>query len=94
MVRWVAAPPAVVRIGFPFQRAGLLVEHPGRGVARRHFALRPALGVRVAELYWGTTSAYAYFTDEKTRDFVASRIDHLAVELAAEEASDYDEVAP
>ena len=41
------------------------------------------MGAQVAELYWGTTSA-----------FVESRIDHLAVELAAEQAGDYTEVAP
>ena len=42
----------------------------------------------------GLKGAYLYFTDEKTRDFVESRIDRLAVELAAKQAGDYTEVAP
>jgi len=37
----------------------------------------------VAKLYWGTTAA-----------FVESRIDHLAVEAAAEQVNADDEVAP
>jgi uncharacterized protein len=32
----------------------------------------------------GLKGCYVYFTDEKTRDFVESRIDRLALELAAE----------
>ena len=42
----------------------------------------------------GLKGCYVYFTDEKTRDFVESRIDQWAVELTAEQASDYTEVAP
>gem|GEM_PF-6028156 len=37
----------------------------------------------MAKLYWGTTAA-----------FVESRIDHLAVEAAAEQVNADDEVAP
>ncbi|MFP4235238.1 MAG: DUF2075 domain-containing protein, partial [Nitriliruptoraceae bacterium] len=42
----------------------------------------------------GLKGCYLYFTDERTRDFVESRIDHLAVQLAAERSSGYTEVAP
>jgi hypothetical protein len=38
----------------------------------------------MAELYWG------HFTDDKTRDFLESRIDQLALQLAAEDGFDYD----
>ena len=38
----------------------------------------------------GLKGASVYFADEKTRDFVESRIDRLAVQLAAEQQADYD----
>jgi hypothetical protein len=37
----------------------------------------------------GLKGCYVYFTDEKTRDFFESRIDRLALELAAERAAGY-----
>ena len=74
--------PGAYLIGSPFPW-GRLGERPGGGSVPRHYAHRPALGVDVAELYWGTTAA-----------FVESRIDHLAVEVAAEQVSADDEVAP
>jgi DUF2075 family protein len=37
----------------------------------------------------GLRGCYVYFADEKTRDFVESRIDTIALELAAERAGQY-----
>ncbi|MEX2563432.1 MAG: DUF2075 domain-containing protein [Nitriliruptoraceae bacterium] len=42
----------------------------------------------------GLKGCYVYFTDEKTRDFVESRIDSLAIQLAAEQESEYGSDAP
>jgi uncharacterized protein len=42
----------------------------------------------------GLKGAYVYFADEKTRDFVESRIDRLALELAAERAAGYEGAQP
>ncbi len=39
----------------------------------------------------GLKGCYVYFTDEKTRDFFESRLDRMALELAAESEPDYDE---
>ena len=38
----------------------------------------------------GLKGCYVYFTDDKTRDFFESRMDRLALQLAAEVADDYD----
>jgi hypothetical protein len=38
----------------------------------------------------GLKGCYVHFTDDETRDFVESRIDRFALELAAEETPRYD----
>jgi uncharacterized protein len=38
----------------------------------------------------GLKGCYVHFTDDKTRDFVESRIDQLALQLAAEQPASYD----
>jgi uncharacterized protein len=42
----------------------------------------------------GLKGCYVYFTDEKTRDFFESRMDRLALELAAEGEANYGSEAP
>lgn len=42
----------------------------------------------------GLKGCYVYFTDEQTRDFVESRIDSMALELAAERAVEYEDGSP
>jgi uncharacterized protein len=42
----------------------------------------------------GLKGCYVYFTDEKTRDFFESRMDRLALELAAEHEAGYGSEAP
>jgi uncharacterized protein len=37
----------------------------------------------------GLKGCYVYFTDEKTRDFFESRMDRIALELAAEREAGY-----
>jgi uncharacterized protein len=41
----------------------------------------------------GLKGCYVYFTDDKTRDFFESRIDSLAVQLAAERDAGYESEA-
>ncbi len=38
----------------------------------------------------GLKGCYVHFTDDRTRDFFESRIDHLALQVAAEDTDDYD----
>ncbi len=61
-----------------------------RGVSEEEFTALVKNTYRVL-LSRGLKGCYVYFTDEVTRDFVESRMDRLALELAAEDDHDYDE---
>ena len=61
-----------------------------RGVSEEEFTRLVKNTYRVL-LSRGLKGCYVYFTDEKTRDFFESRLDRMALELAAESDADYDE---
>lgn len=85
---------------------GDLVYRPRQGwVGRREFSKDGGLKRGTSEedftalvkntyrvlLSRGLKGCYVYFTDERTRDFVESRIDHVAEQLAAEARGSYEE---
>jgi len=61
-----------------------------RGASEEEFTALVKNTYRVL-LSRGLKGCYVHFADEVTRDFVESRMDRLALELAAEEDHDYDE---
>lgn len=86
-----------------------LVYRPGEGwVGRREFSYDGGLkrGTSAEDftrlvkntyrvlLSRGLKGCYVYFTDAKTREFVESRLDQMALELAAEGDAAYDEERP
>jgi uncharacterized protein len=82
-----------------------LVYRPRRGwIGRREFSHDNGLKRGLSEeeftklvkhtyrvlLSRGLKGCYVYFTDDKTRDFVESRIDRLGLDMAAEETTSYE----